>query len=253
MQAQTALHVLQQFDCKGEVGFMSINYSSPQRSVGSSPPRSAASRGRSAPKGNSRPHQVASSIQEQRRQKVHELVRRQKQHVSDHQMQQVQESKVLGAIMAGSAEEEEQRRQKIKELKHWLKTKEQDISRTGDARDQGDRGAGKGHSLHKLEQAHMEMRDRRARIGEKKRDMMPKSFSQPQGVTLRHVHHHVHYHDRTCGSEERLPGFAEVGGMVMMPSGSVGMLGSTSQASMQKPLLVQSAASMGNNWNQFAT
>jgi len=153
----------------------------------------------------------------ERRRKVEELVRREKKHTDRLRKHQIREAKKLGEA-AGDFAEDEDRRRKVLELKAWLKQKELALTRTEpDPRDRISKAMMEEHSLVKLEQDHIEMRERRARIGDQKREAFAMNAASPQiGQPLvhRHVHHHVHQRIQTA------PG--DVNRLGMMQSASAG-------------------------------
>merc|ERR1719316_822064 len=104
-----------------------------------------------------------------------------------------------------SPEDAETRKQKLRELKKWLKKKEKEVMNEEQAPPQEspqerlERMAARHYPLDKLEQDHIEMRERRAKVAEQRRRIMEKLMAdgKPKNdrVVHRHVHHHIHYHD----------------------------------------------------------
>lgn len=128
--------------------------------------------------------ELMADIEEARKQKVAELVRRQKKHAAKQRKEQKREAKQLGNAVHDQISGAE-RRQKVEELKNWLKRKEQQ----------------------EAEQAQTQGLSPSTPVDvEKRRHMMAMTMAsiqeQRQRVMHRHVHHHVHYHDGAPAPDE---------------------------------------------------
>lgn len=173
---------------------------------------------------------MASDNQDDRRKQVIELMRRQKKHESHLKRQQRHEAKQLGT---GQLCEDEERRRKVKELKRWLKQKDQEeLLRREEANPMEKllKAASKGHPMGKLEQDHREMRERRALIADQKRQLLDMSrapMQLPQRVLHRHIHHHDHSHHKSDSYDQMMqtaPIGMRGGNGIMMQSASAGEL-----------------------------
>jgi len=180
--------------------------------------------------------------QEERRLQVLELIRRQKKYESHCKRQQRREARDLGDQFP---DEEDERRRQVKELKSWLKQKdEQDLLKKGypmekieeDRRErQLVKAASKGYAMDKLYQDLKDSRERRSQIGDQKRQFVAMNRAAPmplpEQVVHRHVHHHVHSH-REAGDDDEYdedmmmtdPGHMHRGDAQMMMSASMGDL-----------------------------
>lgn len=141
---------------------------------------------------------ILADLDEQRRLKVEELVRRQQKHAAKKRREQGLEA--LSASDGFAAQEHT--RQKVKELKRWLKKKEE-AARAKRAREAGLMAEMHSkelmkQSVEKIEVLKAGERERRSRVAEQRQqkfEMAMSSGKQHQGVMHRHVHHHMHYHE----------------------------------------------------------
>lgn len=149
---------------------------------------------------------------------------------------------------------DDERRQKVRELKKWLAKKEEEEAERNKEMTPMDKlikAASKSPiSMDKLEQDHMEMRERRSCIADQKRTAMAMNMAAtqlPQRVLHRHVHHHVHYHDGASDDEAVSQNhFMPPIGGGMGQSASAGNLRSTAPATgMPWRPLVHSASAGG--------
>jgi len=200
---------------------------------------------------------IMRDIQETRKKKIEELIKRQKKHAAKRKKDQKKESKKLGKSGDASISDDE-RKQKVRELKKWLKKKEMqeaEKNRELSPMEILEQKASKSSlNLEGLEQDHLEMRERRNDIAEGKRQFMASRMAQtvpPSRVLHRHVHHHVHYHDgaedadgnqmggmRQSASAASLPATAPAMGMPWRPlvhSASAGGVGQGDPHGFDRP------------------
>jgi len=133
---------------------------------------------------------ILADIEETRRLKVEELVRRQKKHAAQRRKEQQRIAKRLGNAIDVKGSDEE-RKQKVKELKKWLKEKDE---------------AGE-----KPQQRDLDIMDRL--IADRRRTALAKSMAAlpiPQRVLHRHVHHHVHCRDGASTADNGNMGMRQV-------------------------------------------
>lgn len=157
--------------------------------------------------------QLMADLERQRRDKVEELIRRQKKHTMKRQKAQRRESSRLQGDLGMDVFAEDAPKAKAHELQRWLKKKEfEAMERQMQA--EGEEDPRLAAAL-RLEQERAATRERRLRVAEKRRDNAlasagkapdVKSFSTGMGrserVIHRHVHHHMHHHD---GADEEAP------------------------------------------------
>jgi len=149
-------------------------------------------------------------IQEDRRRKVEDLMRRQKRHAAKRRKEQVREAKRFGKTSSSGQFSDDERKMKVRQLKDWLKKREekepqqQQMSPMDKLMQLAAKAPG---DLDKLEQTNADFRNRRANVQEKRREAIAQSMAALSGqkqdrVLHRHVHHHVHYHDGADSGED---------------------------------------------------
>jgi hypothetical protein len=192
---------------------------------------------------------VMEDLMLKRKQKVEELVRRQKKHAARRKKQQKLEAKKLGRSASPGHFSDDERRQKVRQLKEWLKRKEEKeaaMQQEMSPMEKLEKVAAKcDYSMDQLEQDHLETRERRMRIAEQKRTTMAKHGAAvtmpPQRVLHRHVHHHVHYHDGVDSGDDA----DSRRGMIR--SASAGQLSSAATTGMPwRPLVHSASVSAGS-------
>lgn len=146
--------------------------------------------------------------------------------------QQAKSDKFKAQLNDAESLEEERRKKKVKEMKKWLKDKEE-AARSKKDKDSAmiqsivDKEREKAESLKRVEEDRQEQRERRLRIGERQKAKLEQQLSMSkeaarsapllmksqnkvpldaaggkQRIVHRHIHHHLHYHDDEEGGPD---------------------------------------------------
>jgi len=188
--------------------------------------------------------QVLQDMADERQRKVEELMRRQKKHAAKRRKEQARVSKKMGQSFQSGDVSDEERKRKVRQLKSWLKKREED-----EEKQQGEMT-----TMDRLEQTNLGTGDRRAHTAEQRRTVIAATMCDlhmcPR-MLHRHVHHHVHYHDGASDEDaEGMPWTPEGG---MRQSASAGDIRSASTTMAMRPLGHSSSAGFVGKVNPRAT